>query len=336
VSENKVMNDKTLHSGDLHYDVVVIGGGPAGLAAATYATKAHLTVALVAPDLGGKVGYSFALRGQAPVDTVWGSELVHQFETYVKMHLDDYYQGAVNRVDKLDTEEFRVGLELSTEPPQPVTLDAKTVIVCTGAGPQRLFIPGEQEFWGSGVSFSAISHASLFRGRKVLVVGHGDRALLAAIQLAALAEHTYFMPTAALDDANPQVQQIREHPRISVLDGWELLRIEGTDYVKQVAIAKGYDTQMLDVEGVFVEMGLLPNKEFLRNLIEFDPETGRIPINQRCETRVTGLFAAGDVTDAFAEQAPVAMGEGVKAALSVWEYLARQAQLHPAPAPASG
>lgn len=310
------------------YDVVVIGGGPAGLAATTYLLNAGIHTALVATELKGKVGYSFALQGQPPVDTVWGSELVHQFETYVHRRLAAHHKGEVDQVTPLDTNGFRLHFR-----PDPADtsgaehLTCRALIVATGASPQRLFVPGEQDFWGAGVSFSAISHASLFRDRTALVIGYGERAQVAALQLAALAEHVYYIPTSALNAHDLLTQQVQAHPAISLLDGWELLRIEGEAYVQQVVISKGYEIRELAVEGVFIEMGLLANKEFLRGVVEFVPETGHIPVNQRCETMVPGLFAAGDVTDVYAEQVPVAMGEGIKAATSAWKYLVSQPRL---------
>jgi thioredoxin reductase len=318
---------------DADYDVVVIGGGPAGLAAVTYALKSHLNVALVAPELGGKVSYTFALRHQPPVDSVWGADLVHQFETYVKTHLDHHVCGKATQVTARPDGSFRIDVDMADPSAAAQSLGARTVIVGTGASPQRLYVPGEQKYWGTGVSFSAISHASLFRDRTVLVVGYGERALVAALHLAALAEHTYFIATSMLDESNALVQQLYTHPAVSVLNGWQLLRIEGDEYVNRVTIAKEYEIQSLDVEGVFIEMGLIPDKEFLRGLLKFDPETGHIPINQRCETDIPGLFAAGDVTNVYAEQVPVAIGEGVKAALSAWEYLTRQTSLSQPPAP---
>ncbi|MEZ4615330.1 MAG: FAD-dependent oxidoreductase [Caldilineaceae bacterium] len=106
------------------------------------------------------------------------------------------------------------------------------------------------------------------------------------------------------------------------LFGWEVQRVIGHQNVTGIEIAAGYSLRTIAVDGVFVEMGLIPNIEFIRGLIDFDPETGHIPVNQRCETALPGLFAAGDVTDVYSEQITVALGEGVKAAISAWEYLA--------------
>jgi thioredoxin reductase len=289
--------------------------------------NANLNTALIAPQLRGKVAYSFALRGQAPVDTVWGSELVQQFETFVNRHLTDSYTGEVDRIEAQEDGGFRLACRAdSADDAEERMIHSRAVIVASGASPQRIFVPGEQDFWGTGVSFSAVSHASLFRERTTLVVGHGERAQVAALQLAVLAEHVYFIPTSALNPRELLTQQMEQHPAISILDGWELVRIEGAEYVNQAVISKDYEIRELPVEGVFIEMGLLPNKEFLRGVVEFTSETGHIPVNQRCETAVSGLFAAGDVTDVYAEQVPVAVGEGVKAAISAWKYLVTQAQ----------
>ncbi|MEZ4710419.1 MAG: FAD-dependent oxidoreductase [Caldilineaceae bacterium] len=300
------------------FDLIIIGGGPAGLAAATTALNAGLHVALVTPDLGGKVSYPFELREQPPVDSVWGADLVHQFERYVAGHLEDHFVTTVQNVSKLHNGHFQVDLSGDDGP-----IHGRTVLVATGAKPQRLHIPGEQELWMRGLSYSALSHAPFFEGRDALVVGRGERALVAALQLAILARRVYLAPTLVLQES-PMVAQIRQNPRITLFEGWKLQRIIGTDFVEQAELVQSYTTKVLDVDGVFIELGLIPTQEFVRELVKFDPETGRIPINQRCETNIPGLFAAGDVTNIFAEQVPVAIGEGAKAALSAWEYLAIQ------------
>jgi len=307
-----------------HYDLVIIGGGPAGLAAAAYAFDAELNVALVAPDLGGKVNYGFALRDRPHIDTVWGAELVRQFETIMHSHPEHHIQERLTRVVREETGLFRLTL-VGTQDIER-TIRARTVIVATGAQPQQLFIPGEKEYWGLGVSFSAISHASFFHDKDVVVVGRGERALVATLQLASLARMVHFLPTMALNTMDARVVEIQDRPNVELMEGWELIQILGDKYVTQAVVVKEYKQRTLDVEGIFIQLGLLPNKEFLRGVVEFDPETGRIPVNQRCETGVPGLFAAGAVTDIYAEQVPVAVGEGIKAALSAWEYLVTHAE----------
>jgi len=158
------------------------------------------------------------------------------------------------------------------------SIRGRTVLVATGAKPQRLHVPGEQELWMHGVSYSALSHAPFFEGREALVVGRGDRALVATLQLATLANHVYLAPTLALRDS-PMVAQIRQNAKITLLDGWRLQRITGTEFVEQAELVHSYTTKLLDIDGVFIELGLIPNQEFVRKLVDLDAETGRILVN---------------------------------------------------------
>lgn len=297
------------------YDVAIIGGGPSGLAAAAYTAGFQLQPILLAPTLGGKANYEFRLNGQYYPTPIWGLETVQLFEKHVHSQKIAHQPDEVSRVTRTANNEFTI--ELANSAP----VQARTVIVATGAKPQRLYIPGEQEFWGRGVSFSALSHAPLYRGRDVVVVGNGERTQVAILKLAALAHHVYWLSTTTHEATVARLRQFENHPKVTPLFGWELQRILGGDCVTAVEIATDYATRQLTADGVFVELGLIPNIEFVRGLVEFDPETGHIPVNQRCETALAGLFAAGDVTDVYAEQITVAIGEGVKAAISAWEYL---------------
>ncbi|MEZ4735415.1 MAG: NAD(P)/FAD-dependent oxidoreductase [Caldilineaceae bacterium] len=297
------------------YDVAIIGGGPSGLAAAAYTAGFQLQPVLIAPTLGGKASYEFRLNGQHYPTPIWGLETVHLFERHVQSQMIAHRPEEVAKVHRTEGGAFTVELADGT------LMEARTVIVATGAKPQRLYVPGEQEYWGRGVSFSALSHAPLFRGRDVVVVGNGERTQVAILKLAHLAHHVYWLSTTTHEATAARLRQFEEHPKVTPLFGWELQRILGGDCVTAVEIATDYTTRELTADGVFIELGLLPNVEFIRGLVEFNPETGHIPVNQRCETAFPGLFAAGDVTDVYAEQITVAIGEGVKAAISAWEYL---------------
>jgi thioredoxin reductase len=198
------------------------------------------------------------------------------------------------------------------------------VILCTGAQPQRLYVPGEYEYMGRGVSFSAISHTQFFRKRNVAVIG-GERALQAAVKLSAIANRIYYIvPQERQVTESALAETILHNPQITLFRDWEVQQIIGDSFVTGLnLVATNGETRTLPLEGVFVELGLLPNNELIRGLVESDQE-GRIMVNHRCETSLPGLFAAGDVTNVYAEQVPVAIGEGVKAALSAWSYLALQ------------
>jgi thioredoxin reductase len=300
----------------MEYDVAIVGGGPAGLAAACYALQAQLRVALVTPTLGGKVSYSFQLRGLPAVESVRGIELVQQFAAYVEAKVTTTIPQKAKHVTRCRDGGFQLTLENSE------LLSARSLILCTGAQPQRLYIAGEHDFMGRGVSFSAISHAQFFRKRNVAVIG-GDRALDAAVKLAAIAKRVYYILAheRELDDS-PLSETAQRNPKILIFRDWEVQQILGDQFVTGLGlVAVNGETRSIPVEGVFVELGLLPNNELVQELVDID-EAGRVVVNHHCETRVPGLFAAGDVTNVYAEQVPVAIGEGVKAALSAWSYLA--------------
>jgi thioredoxin reductase len=281
---------------------------------------------MITPTLGGKVNYRFQLRGLPAVESVRGTELVQQFISYVEAKVTaliplEAKNITLYRNDEYRSREFQVTLENSE------LLSARSLILCTGAQPQRLYVPGERELMGRGVSYSAISHAQYFRNRKVAVVG-GERAFDAVLKLAAIAGHVYYILARDRDlDEAPYIQQALSNPKIHIFREWEVQAILGEEYVTQLALTGiNGEVRLLDVEGVFVERGLLPNSELVRDLFELD-EAGRVVVNQRCETSVPGLFAAGDVTNVYAEQVPVAIGEGTKAALSAWSYLAMHKHL---------
>jgi alkyl hydroperoxide reductase subunit F len=300
------------------YDVVIVGGGPAGLVAGCYSLHARLHTAIIAPEFRGKVNYSFRLRDLQLTRNVWGSELITQFEQAILE--SDAIVHIIDQVTKITcTDSGNFTLQLANDS----TVEARAVILATGAEPQRLYIEGEKEFWGKGVSFSALSHAPHFKGRDVAVVGSNQRALIAALQLAPIARQIYLItPLPHAMTQLPEAEQILALPNITSFVQWEVQAIVGDDFVTGInLVGINGETRQLTVDGVFIETALIPNNEIIRDLAEMDEE-GHVIINQRCETRVPGLFAAGDVTDAHAEQILASMGEGTKAALSAWQYLA--------------
>lgn len=302
------------------FDAVVLGGGPAGLAAAAYLLYAHLNVALVSPDLGGKVTYPFALRDVPNQDTVWGAGLVHELAQRVAAELQHHVRDTVDSVQRLDDGAFRLVLASGD------TIESTTVVVCTGVRAQRLFVAGEAEYWGKGLSYSAISHAPLFAGRDVAVLGGGERSIAALQILIPLAAHIDYIearPQPVADRA--QADAILSHPRVNVFRGWEVQQVVGDDFVTGIdLVGINGEVRTLPAEGIFVQFGLLPNNGAVRTLVELD-QSGHIVIDENCATSTPGIFAAGDVTTVYAEQVPVSIGEGAKAGLSAWQYVAAQA-----------
>ena len=299
------------------YDVVVVGGGPAGLVAARYALHAHLNTAILTPELGGKINEPFALRDESPADSVWGAQLIHQFEADVSADIRlTHISNSARRIERTPQEEFQIVLN------DGESIVTRAVILATGAAAQRLYVEGEKEFWGKGVSFSAVSHAPFFRGRDVAVVGGGARALIATLELAQLARRVYLIAAHRHMSDLPEATRVHQQNNVSIFSDWEVQSILGDEFVTGIQlVGLNGETRHLPVEGAFIQFALLPNNELVRDLVDLDCD-GHIQINHRCETNVPGLFAAGDVTNIYAEQVLVAIGEGAKAALSAWEYLA--------------
>ena len=298
------------------FDLAILGGGPAGLTAAVYALHAQLKTALFSPDLGGKVTYPFALRGIPQIDLVWGAGLVRDFADRVSAELKNHIQDTVDRVEYLPNRTFRL------HPSNGDALTARTVIVCTGVRAQRLFVAGESEYWGRGLSYSAVSHAPLFKDRDVAVIGGGDRAIMAVRILTPLARRIYYVaarPQRMTDPAS--AEHALSHPKVTVFQGWEVQQVIGDDFVTGIdLVGMNGEVRSMPVEGVFVQFGLLPNNAAVRDLVDVDAN-GHIIIDARCATSVPGLFAAGDVNNVCAEQVPVSIGDGAKAALAAWQHV---------------
>ncbi len=298
-------------------DLAIIGGGPSGLAATAYALHAQLNVALIAPDLGGKVSFPFALRDVPKRDTVWGASLVHEFEEIVRANLGRHLPTTVLSILPQENGAFDLKLENGSY------VRTRAVILSTGARAQRLFVPGEMEYWGKGVSYSAISHSPFFAVKKVAVIGSGSRAVNAVMVLTQLSSQVYWIVG---NSGNPEHSSAWElavrHPKVLVFNNWEVQQIVGDDYVDHlVLVGANGEIREIEVEGVFVQFGLLPNNALVRDAAALDEE-GHIIIDALNNTSVPGIFAAGDVSSVHVEQVPVSLGEGAKAAISAWKYLA--------------
>jgi alkyl hydroperoxide reductase subunit F len=298
------------------YDVIVIGAGPAGLAAA-YTLHHHLKTLVIAPDLAGKAAYRLQLPWLTEHEYISGEETVAELRQRllvspnVKRYLD-----AVERVFIHDRA-FQV---ITAE---GGAARGRSMIVATGVRPRALGVPGEQRLLGYGVSYSATSHASLFVGRSVVVIGSDLRALRAAADLLPIAAHvTLIAPDPAVLQAHPLGQRLTQAERLAALAGWSVAEISGEHYASGViAVAPGGQVQTIPADGVFIERGLEAPTDFLGGLVARS-DSGQILVDEYGATSCAGMFAAGDVTSsAHAEQILIALGEGAKAGLSACAYL---------------
>jgi thioredoxin reductase len=298
-------------------DVIVIGAGPAGLAAAAYTTRHQLKTRVIAPDLAGKAAYRLRLPWLHEQESIIGEDTVE----LLRQQLLDAPQ-ATRYMDSVE-QIFRHDDAFQVHTSEGGAFPARTVIVATGVSPRRLGVPGEQHLLGYGLTYSADSHAPLFAGRRVVVVGDNLRALRAAAELLQIAEHvTLVAPEQFGVSGFTLGQRLLDDGRMTALIHHQVVEIRGERYVSGVVVA-GPDgaQQQIPADGVFIENGLTAHTSFVGALVERTP-SGHIVVDDRCATRCAGLFAAGDITStACAEQILIAMGEGAKAGISASIYL---------------
>lgn len=296
------------------YDLIVIGGGPAGLTATVYAIRKRLNVLMVTKDLGGKTNYRLALPWVEDYQVIKGLEVVNKFRSELE-YLD--YARHMEPVDKITRQEngfsvqTRGGGELLT----------RAVIIASGTKQQRLNVPGEKEFIMRGLCYSALSYAPLFIDRTVVVIGDGELAQRSAAELATVAKHVTVVCAAPEIMETKLTAKLTNSPNVKLLPGHQVVEVKGDQYANKLVIkdAQGKKSEF-ESEGTFVEMALVPNSQFVSDLVALD-EQNRIIIDCGNRTNLAGIFAAGDVTNTYAEQVLVAVGEGAKAALSAYDYL---------------
>jgi alkyl hydroperoxide reductase subunit F len=296
------------------YDLVVVGGGPAGLTATIYAIRKRLNVLLVSQDLGGKTNFRLELPGVEVYQVIRGLDIVSNFRSELEYLDFARHMEPVERISR-HQDVFAVHTRGGDE------ILAKAVIIASGTQHQHLNVPGEKAFLMRGLCYSALSYAPLFIDKTTVVIGDGELALRSAAELATVVEHIYLVgPTSTVLDS-VLGKKLKAAENVTVLEGYRVTEILGKDYAERI-VAEGPEGQESEInaDGTFIEMALIPNSKMVTGLVDFDAR-GRIKVDSRNRTSVPGIFAAGDVTDTYAEQVLVAVGEGAKAALSAYEYL---------------
>lgn len=296
------------------YDLIVVGGGPAGLTATIYAIRKRLNVLLISKDLGGKTNFRLALPWIEDYQVIRGLEIVNKFRSELEYLKFARHMEPVDRIDKADDGfviRTRGGGELRT----------KAVILATGTKQQRLTVPGEKDFIMRGLCYSALSYAPLFIDRETVVVGDGDLALRSAAELSTVAKHVHLVGASGEALKTDLGKKLKNSKNVTILEKYKVTEVRGNGFANQVVVkSPAGEENIIPAEGTFIEMNLVPNSQIVEHLVELD-EQGRIKVDNYARTSVSGLYAAGDVTNTYAEQVLVAVGEGAKAALSAYEYL---------------
>ncbi|MBI4788650.1 MAG: FAD-dependent oxidoreductase [Chloroflexi bacterium] len=298
------------------YDLIILGAGPAGLAAAAYAINKRLETLVISEDLGGKINYHLTLAGFEGHEIITGADVVEKFKRQLE------YLNFAHQIDRA-TKLVANNRHMTVLTQAGKKFDARAVIIATGASPQRIEVPGEKRLIGRGLSYSSVSHAQLFIDREAALFGCSGRALRSAAELAEIAKRVHLILPDRGEMDSVLGQKLRAHPRVTLYENYELREVRGEDYVESVVVRGKGETSEIPVQGLFVELGLIPNSQLAADLV-LTNAAGKIVVDSKCATSRPGIFAAGDVTDVFVEQVLISVGEGAKAALSAYEYLLNQ------------
>lgn len=299
------------------YDLIILGGGPAGLTAAVYALRKRLKVLLITRDLGGKTNFRLQLPFIEKHLVITGEEVVNRFANEI-----DYleFSRVFDKATKI--EKLPKGFQVHTRNGQAYS--AKALIVATGAWGQRLDVPGEKEFMMRGLCYSAVSYAPLFIERDTCVIGDSALAMRSTAELATIARKVTLVAPTHGDLDTPMGARVRQAPNVEILEGYQVESVQGDEYARKLVIQGNGEKLELTADAFFVEIDLVPQSDIVADLVKRDG-SDRIIIDAHNRTSCEGIFAAGDVTNAISEQVLISIGEGAKAALSAYEYLLQQA-----------
>ncbi|MEH6993319.1 alkyl hydroperoxide reductase subunit F [Neobacillus drentensis] len=300
------------------FDVLVVGGGPAGASAAIYAARKGIRTGIVAERFGGQVMDTMGIENFIGTKYTEGPKVAASLEEHVKEYDIDVMN--LQRAKRLEKNEF-VEIELENG----AVLKSKTVILSTGARWRNVGVPGEAEFKNKGVAYCPHCDGPLFAGKRVAVIGGGNSGIEAAIDLAGIVKHVTVLEFAAELKADAVLQErLHSLPNVTVILNAQTKEITGTDKVNGISYMdrETEEIKHIELEGIFVQIGLVPNTDWLGESME-RTRMGEIVVDKHGATSIPGVFAAGDCTDSAYKQIIISMGSGATAALGAFDYLIR-------------
>ena len=296
-------------------DLIIIGAGPAGITAAVYAARKKMKLLVITKDIGGQTAWSGDIENYTGYQFVSGPELVSKFEE----HLRKYNITLKENEEALELRKKGNVVYLKTDKGE---YEAKTVIIASGKRSRELGVPGEKEFKNRGLTYCATCDGPLFAGKDVAVIGGGNSALDAALQLVNIAKKVYVINIASGFTGDPIMQEkVKENKKVVILNNSQVLSVSGNKMVNAIKVKTQKEEREIPVEGIFVEIGLLPNSGFAKTIEK--NKQGEIKVDSYNRTDIPGVFAAGDVTDVPEKQIIIAAGEGAKATLGAFRYLSK-------------
>jgi thioredoxin-disulfide reductase len=300
------------------YQLIIIGGGPAGIASGIYAGRRRLKTLLITKSFGGQMARkSVAIENYPGFESISGADLIKKMVDQMKKNRVEVLNDKVVKVSKRENR-FEIKTEKSGE------IECSAIIVATGADPRPLDVPGEKEYIGKGVSYCTTCDAPMFTDKNVAVIGGGNSGFESALSMKSYAKKIYVLEGSSQIKADQEnKEKVTKSGNIEIITQAVVKRIEGDVFVKNLVYEdkKTGEEKKLAVEGIFVEIGNIPATGFVKDLVDFNERDEIKTDHKTGETKTPGIFAAGDATDVKYKQIVISCGEGTKALLSASNYL---------------
>ena len=302
------------------YDLIIIGGGPGGVAAGVYAARKKMKTALITDSFGGQSLVSAGIENWIGTKSISGFDLAKNLEEHLRAQqgIEIMDGDLVAAVIKKDDGTFSITTK------NGVTLETKNILLASGSRRKRLGVPGEDKFDGKGVVFCTTCDAPLFGGKAVAVVGGGNSALEGVEDLLQYASKIYLFVRSEVLRGDPVTQEkVKSHPNVEILWDSVIEEIKGEIFVNGVKYknVKTGEEKDIPLDGVFVEIGLVPNSDFVKELVTLDP-FGKVVVDHKTQqTSCPGIWAAGDVSDVLYDQNNISVGDSIKAVLNFFDKI---------------
>ena len=301
------------------YDFAIIGGGPAGLNAALYAYRKGLKVVVVSPSLGGQLLNTNIIDNVLGFNEISGQELTNKYLSHLDFEaITHLYQMAKG----LKKDETKNVFEITLDDDKIIT--AKSVLLAMGALPRKLGVTGEQEFTNRGLTYCAICDGPLFKGKDIAIIGGGNSAIEAVIDLSKIVRHITLIHRSQFRADAWLLNKFKDLPNVTVLMPARVEKIKGENLLSSIEVLDLNTNQIseINVNGMFIEIGVIPNTELVKDLVKVN-DSNEIIVDEKQMTSIPGLFAAGDITEQKFKQITISLAEGAKAALYANEYLTK-------------
>lgn len=309
------------------FDIIIIGGSAAGLSAAIYAARRKLNCKIIAETIGGEVALAPKIENWPGIESIAGFELIQKFAGHVRSYGVEIEEGW--RVEKLTPEKNYFALTAKDGRGREKNYQSKAIILATGIHPRRLDVPGEEELFHKGLTYCSVCDGPLFKNKTIATVGSGSSSLASTMMMSKIAKKIYLISKYPDTEEGGRgfpkgekvlIDQVKSLPNVEIIYGARVASVIGKDKVNGLTyLDVNGKKQTLPLDAILVNIGMTPNSE-LSGSAHKDP-LGQIIVNDRCETSVPGLFAAGDVTNAPYKQIGIAAGQGIIAALSAIDYV---------------